>query len=105
MNPTVPPPDPDAQLAGGILDGFRISKAVFTAVALGLFDRLHEGPATLSELLRKFQCQPHALERLLGACAGLKLISKAGDRYSNLPVATRFLRAGSPETLSGYILY
>ena len=33
-------PDPDARLVLDIIDAFRASKAVFTAVSMGLFDRL-----------------------------------------------------------------
>jgi acetylserotonin N-methyltransferase len=97
--------DAEADLVAGVIDGFRLSKAVFTAVSLGIFDRLHERPATGDELARELGLQPHALERLLGACTGAGLLSKSGDRYSNRRVATRFLRVKSPETLSGYLLY
>ncbi|MBI4587157.1 MAG: homocysteine methyltransferase [Planctomycetes bacterium] len=101
----IPPADADAQLVAGILDGFRISKAVFTAVSLGLFDRLHDGPATAAELASALGCQEHALERLLGACAGLGLLAVEKGRWRNLSAAERLLRVRSPETLSGYILY
>jgi len=98
-------PDADVQLVIDLMDGFRASKAVFTAVSLGVFDRLHQGPATCAELAREFDCRPEALERLLGACAGLRVLQVEEGRYHNLPAATRFLRVASPETLSGYILY
>ena len=39
--PNLPEPDPDAQVVLNLLDGFRASKAVFTAVSLGVFDQLH----------------------------------------------------------------
>jgi acetylserotonin N-methyltransferase len=97
--------DPEADLVAGIIDGFRLSKAVFTAVSMGVFDRLHEGPATGEQLAGEFGCAPHAFERLLGACAGAGLLSNDGGRWANRPVATRFLRVKSPETLSGYLLY
>ena len=105
MAPSIPVADPDAELVTGILDGFRLSKAVFTAVSLGLFDRLHEGPATCEELSAELACRPHAMERLLGACAGAGLVAKEDGRFFNRPPATRFLRVKSPETLSGYIVY
>jgi acetylserotonin N-methyltransferase len=104
-NPLFPNPDPDAQAVLGLLDGFRASKAVFTAVSLGVFDQLHQLPATCDELARTLSCNAGALERILGACTGLHLLRRDGERYHNLPVATRFLRIESAETLSGYILY
>jgi len=103
LNP--PKPDPDAQIVLNLMDGFRASKAVFTAVSLGMFDHLHESSATCEELARKLKCKPDSLERVLGVCTGLRLLQRTGGHYQNLPVATRFLRLESPETLSGYILY
>jgi acetylserotonin N-methyltransferase len=97
--------DPAAQVVLDLIDGFRASKSVFTAVSLGVFDRLHEGAATCSELATRLQCSPGALDRLLGACASLGLLENDGGRYKNREAATRFLRIASEETLSGYILY
>ena len=101
----LPNPDPDAQLVLSLMDGFRASKAVFTAVSLGVFDQLHQSPATCDELAHNLNCNADALERILGVCTGLNLLQRDRERYHNLPAATRFLRIESPETLSGYILY
>lgn len=98
-------PDPDAQTVIELMDGFRASKAVFVAVSLGVFDELHRRPASCAELAESLGCQNHALERILGACTAFGLLSIDGAQYRNRPVATRFLRIESPETLAGYILY
>lgn len=100
-----PNPDPDAEIVLNLIDGFRASKAVFTAVSLGVFDQLHSLPATCEELARNLNCNAEALERILGACVSLHLLKRDRGRYHNLSVAARFLRIESPETLSGYILY
>lgn len=102
---SLPEPDRDAQTVLSLMDGFRASKAVFTAVSLGVFDHLHETSATCDELAFSLKCNPDALERILGVCTGLRLLGRTEGHYHNLPVATRFLRVESPETLSGYILY
>jgi acetylserotonin O-methyltransferase len=101
----LPDPDSDAQIVLSLMDGFRASKAVFTAVSLGVFDQLHQLPSTCDELANRLNCNAGALERILGACTGLQLLQRRGERYHNLPAATRFLRIESPETLSGYMLY
>src|SRR4030095_10002079 len=103
--PNLPEPDPDAQIVLNLMDGFRASKAVFTAVSLGVFDHLHKSSTTCDELARSLKCNPDALERILGVCTGLRLLQRTAGHYHNLPVATRFLRVESPETLSGYVLY
>ena len=101
----IPPPDPEAQIVIDLMDGFRASKAVFTAVSLGVFDHLHEGPASCEALSRELGCKPDALERILGACAAFRLLRIEEGNYHNEPAATRFLRIQSPETLTGYMLY
>jgi acetylserotonin N-methyltransferase len=104
--PDAPPPlDADARRALELIDGMRASKAAFTALSLGVFDALHEGPASLENLAGRLHSPSHALERLLGACCGLGLLERRDGLYHNRPVATRFLRVHSPETLSGYMLY
>ena len=98
-------PDPEARQILALLDGFRASKAVFTAVSLGVFDRLHERPAACADLADALGVQAWELERLLGACVGLGFLRIEYGQYRNQPAASRFLRVESPETLSGYILY
>jgi acetylserotonin N-methyltransferase len=74
-----------------LIEAFRRSKTMFTAVSLGIFDG--ERP------------QGAAMDRLLDACVGLGLLTKQEDLYSNTPVADEYLTTSSPRTLSGYIRY
>jgi len=74
-----------------LIDAFRRSKTMFTAVSLGIFDG--ERP------------QGAAMDRLLDACVGLGLLTKLGDEYCNTPLADEYLTRSSPRTLSGYIRY
>lgn len=95
---------PDISGIVEILDGFRVSKAMFAAVSLGLFDRLHQSPATCSELARDLNCVEHALERLLGVCSAKNLVTQSDDgRFSNTEASDRYLRVESSETLAGYV--
>ncbi len=95
----------DSNLVLDLIEAFRRSKVLFVAVSLGIFDRLEEAPAAVGELAVEKACNHDALERLLDACVALGLLKRAGDCYRNLPVASRYLRQSSPETLAGYILY
>src|SRR5450755_2711359 len=74
-----------------LIEAFRRSKTMFTAVRLGIFDGKRPNGA--------------AMDRLLDACVGLGLLEKRGDEYVNSPVADEYLRRSSPHTLSGYIRY
>jgi acetylserotonin N-methyltransferase len=78
---------------------------MFAAVSLGIFDRLHQGPASAEVLAQELALHTGALERLLNGCAALGLIQKENGRYANQPVAEHYLCSGSPDTLSGYIRY
>jgi acetylserotonin N-methyltransferase len=88
-----------------LIEAFRRSKAMFTGVSLGLFDRLHDGPAAAAELASELGADTGALERLLDACAGLGLLVKNDGRYSNTGAADEYLRSGSSRTLAGYVRY
>src|SRR5712692_9177935 len=96
-------PDPTPVL--DLLEAFRRSKVMFAAVALGVFDRLEQGPADAPSLAAQMRVNPDALERLLDACVGLGLLRKENAAYANLPVAQTYLCGSSPYALTGYIRY
>src|SRR5438477_581865 len=75
-----------------LIEAFRRSKTMFVAVELGIFDGA-----------RPADCK--ALRRLLEACAALGLLEKRGDEFVNTPEADKYLRSGSPDSLTGYIRY
>lgn len=92
----------DPSVVLDLIDAFRRSKCMFTAVSLGVFDRT---PGTLTELAQRTATADDALERLLDGCVSLGLLSKDGERYSNTGPADAYLRRDSPSTMTGYILY
>jgi acetylserotonin N-methyltransferase len=96
-------PDPGPVL--DLLDGFRRSKAMFAALALGVFDRLEAGPATVAELASALPADADALERLLDANVSLRLLTRDAGRYANTPAATVYLSKSSPRRMTGYINY
>ncbi len=107
------PPDDDNQVMDRpdsapvlqLIEDFRRSKAMFTAVSLGVFDALEGAPATAYELAGRLSVQPDPLERLLDTCVGLKLLRRPDTAYENEPVARAYLCRTSPCSLAGYILY
>ncbi|MBI2681247.1 MAG: homocysteine methyltransferase [Candidatus Solibacter usitatus] len=96
-------PDPAPVL--DLIEAFRRSKTMFTAVTLGMFDRLEEGPADAATLARHLGADCGALERLLDACVGLTLLSKQNGVYANQPAASVYLARRSPRAMTGYIQY
>src|SRR5580704_2681355 len=75
-----------------LIDAFRRSKTMFAAVELGIFEGAR--PAEWK-----------ALPRLLDACVALGLLEKRDGGYVNTPQSDKFLRSGSPDSLTGYIHY
>lgn len=88
-----------------LIEAFRRSQTMFTAVSLGIFDLLESGPATALTLAQQVNGSPAPLTRLLDGCSGLGLLVKTGDLYQNTPVASRYLTRASSDTLAGYVLY
>jgi acetylserotonin N-methyltransferase len=88
-----------------LLESFRRSKSMFAAVSLGIFDALQTGPKSLSSLAEDLKLNADALERLLDACVGLRLLERAGGLYENTAAASSFLCKHSPSRLTGYINY
>lgn len=97
------PADPTPVLS--ILNGFRNSQVLFTACELGLFDALAGGPKTVAALASEMKLNPDALERLLGGCEMLGLLTRTDTGYANTPAATAYLTTASPNRLLGYINY
>jgi acetylserotonin O-methyltransferase len=105
MPNVIPTATPDPAPVLSLIDAFRSSKVMFTAVSMGVFDSLEREPRSAQSLSIQLQAQTEPVERLLDACVGLGLLSKQGGTYHNHPVASTYLCLGSPDTLAGYILY
>src|SRR5579884_3860544 len=88
-----------------LIEAFRRSKAMFTAVRLGVFDKLEGEPRTSDQLATELKVNAGALRRLLNGCVGLRLLRRDGEEYHNTPAASRYLVSTSPDTLAGYIRY
>ena len=98
---SIPDPSPIMDL----LEAFRRSKVMFTAVSLGVFDLLEGKPVNAAALAAQLRVEAEGLERLLDACVGLKLLRRNGVSYKNEPVASTYLCRNSERALTGYILY
>lgn len=88
-----------------LIEAFRRSKVMFTAVSLGVFERLAGGPDDAYAVSLHLRSSEDSAARLLDACVSLGLLEKRGTLYANSVLATEYLLRGSPRTLAGYILY
>ncbi len=92
----------DAREIARIAYGFKASKALFTAIDIGLFARLSDGPQTLSALAADMSLAANRLETLLTALTSLGLLSKDTDGYANAPGCNDYLVPGKPSYFGDY---
>jgi ubiquinone/menaquinone biosynthesis C-methylase UbiE len=92
-------PDPFLDTFTGLV----AARAVTTAVMLGVFDALHEAPATPQELAERLELDPLGAETLLAALAALGYVDHDGERAANTDVSERQLVASSPESIATFI--
>jgi acetylserotonin N-methyltransferase len=96
---------PDASVILDLINAFRCSAVLFSAVSLGVFDRLAAGPADLPSLSADLHANPDALGRLLNTCVGLGLLARQGECFTNTPASSAYLCRNSPRRMTGYITY
>jgi (2Fe-2S) ferredoxin/predicted O-methyltransferase YrrM len=77
--------------------GFQESRVILTALELDLFSAIGSG-ATAAQAAATAGTEARATEMLLNALASLELVRKEGAVFHNVPVAARFLAAGSPDS-------
>jgi len=88
-----------------LIEAFRRSKTMFTALSLGVFDQLAAGPREGPDIATATRTDPDTCARLLDACVALGLLARQGAAYANSATAQAYLFRGSPSTLAGYIQY
>uniref|UniRef100_A0A7N8X918 Acetylserotonin O-methyltransferase-like n=1 Tax=Mastacembelus armatus TaxID=205130 RepID=A0A7N8X918_9TELE len=88
-----------------LMDGFKASKALFTASKLCVFDLLQSRPGLdATQVAQEIKASLKGTECLLQACVSLGLLKTCKKPvYENTDLATRFLVSGSPFALHGYI--
>jgi SAM-dependent methyltransferase len=90
-------PDPFLDTFTGLV----AARAVTTAVMLGVFDALHEAPATPEQLAERLKLDPLGSETLLATLAALGYVE--GDPARNTEVSERLLVSSSPESIATFI--
>ncbi|WP_370594277.1 methyltransferase [Synechococcus sp. BSA11S] len=103
--PCVPVSEPDPSAILAIASGYGVSKALLTAVGLGLHTRLAAGPMTCEEIADAFELQPRPARDFLDLLVSVDMLAREGDGpqalYGNTPATARFLDRGQPEYIGG----
>ncbi|XP_042722911.1 acetylserotonin O-methyltransferase isoform X3 [Lagopus leucura] len=92
-------------------NGFLVSKVMFTACELGVFDLLLESgqPLSLDVIAARLGTSIMGMERLLDACVGLKLLAvelrREGAFYRNTEISNIYLTKSSPKSQYHIMMY
>ena len=92
-------PDPFLDTFTGLV----AARAITTAVMLGVFDALHEAPATPAQLAERLGLDPLGAETLLAALLALGYVEQEGEQARNTEVSERLLVRSSPESIATFI--
>ncbi|XP_042350473.1 probable bifunctional dTTP/UTP pyrophosphatase/methyltransferase protein isoform X1 [Plectropomus leopardus] len=105
------PKKEDLQRIIDLMDGFKASKALFTASKMCVFDLLQSRPGLdAAQVAQEIKASVKGTECLLEACVSLGLL-KSKERtcqkpvFENTDLAMRFLLSDGPYSLRGYILH
>ncbi len=97
-----PPVTPDAIMQLGL--GFWGSKALLSAVELGIFSLLAEsGPLEGEGLRERLGLHPRSWADFFDALVALGMLERAGTRYANTPAGELFLDRAKPSYVGGIL--
>jgi hypothetical protein len=92
---------PDRILQTGL--GFWSSKALLSAVEIGVFTELAHGPQEFESLSGRLGLHPRASRDFLDALVALGFLARSGSTYSNTPETDFFLDLHKPSYIGGIL--
>lgn len=99
--PAPEPVTPDAIMQLGV--AFWGSKALLSAVELGLFAVLSDGPLDAGQLRETLGLHPRGATDFLDALVALGMLERNDGRYSNTPETDLFLDPAKPSYMGGLL--
>ncbi len=99
-SPAIEPQADEAIRLHRLMTGYLSSRALFSALELGVFDALAAGPGTAEEIGRRIDLAGRPARILLLALEGENLVTRTDGQYANTPLADTFLVSTSPRCMS-----
>ena len=79
------------------------ARALSTGVMLGVFDALHEAPASTAELAERLSLDPLGAETLVTTLLTLGYVQADGELLRNTTVSERMLVSSSPQSIATFV--
>jgi len=101
------PTEEERAAAAGVLRmiwGLHVSRAIYATAALGIADRLADGPVSCAELARQAGADEAALYRVLRLLAALGVFTEVSPRSFGLTILGSRLRTDSPASMRSWAL-
>src|SRR5829696_4352880 len=92
---------PDRILQLGL--GFWGAKTLLSAVELGVFTELAQGPTDLHVLTARLGLHPRSARDFLDALVSLGMLERSGEIYSNTPETDHYLDRAKPSYAGGIL--
>jgi O-methyltransferase domain/Dimerisation domain len=94
-------PTPEKIMQTGL--AFWSSKALLSAIEMGLFTELAQGAEPFESLSSRLGLHPRSARDFLDALVALGFLTRTGDRYANAPDAQLFLDRNKPSYVGGLL--
>jgi SAM-dependent methyltransferase len=95
------PREPDPFLDS--FTGLVTARALMSAAMLGVFDALHDAPASAAELAERLGLDPLGGDTLLTTLSTLGYVEAEGERFRNTEVSERLLVRDSPDSIATFV--
>jgi hypothetical protein len=92
---------PDSIMQLGL--GFWGSKALLSAIEIGVFTHLADAPLSLGELTARVKIHRRSARDFFDALVALGMLERDGERYFNTPATDRFLDRRKPSYIGGVL--
>jgi hypothetical protein len=101
----VPPQEPAPTTLRSLIEGYRVTQALYVAATLGIADLLAGGSRTSDELAAATGAHPPTLYRLLRALASVDVLRELDGRRFELAPLGQPLRSDAPNSVAGLAAY
>ncbi|MDA0733845.1 MAG: methyltransferase [Chloroflexi bacterium] len=94
-------PTPEGIMQLGL--GFWGSKVLLSAIELGVFTQLGQGPMSAESLRERLNLHSRSVADFLDSLVSLGMLARNGDQYSNTPATNVFLDRNKPSYVGGML--